>query len=97
MSAALGENALRRARDARDAYAANGSIATAVFLADKALSLSGDDAKDALALAELLRVDGQHRRALGVLRRVGECGAASTRRGAAISIAICVTITTPSG
>ena len=79
MSAALGENALRRARDARDAYAANGSIATAVFLADKALSLSGDDAKDALALAELLRVDGQHRRALGVLRRVGECGGGRAR------------------
>ena len=58
MSAALGENALRRARDARDAYAANGSNATAVLLAEKALSLSGDDAKDALVLAERLRVDG---------------------------------------
>jgi len=63
--------ALSAARAAASSYAASGSISTAIFHADKARALSGDDDEDVLRLCELLLRDEQHARALGALRARG--------------------------
>lgn len=65
------DDALVQAREAAELYASNGSVASAVFHADKARTLSDGDARDVFALTELLVRDGQHARALGVLRASG--------------------------
>ena len=66
---------MARLRASADAHAALASPAsTAIFLADKLCALTADAMEDRARLAKALARDGQHRRALTVLRRGGDEG-----------------------
>ena len=58
---------LEKARNLVQIYAGKQLHNTAIFWADKALSLSAGDAGDLATLASLLHADGQHRRAVHAL------------------------------
>jgi len=65
----VNDQALSRARTRVREYASLAiAPSTAIFLADKVCALSARDASDAEALATLCARDGQHRRAIAVLR-----------------------------
>ena len=63
----MSDSLLEKSRSQAQLYANKQLHNTAIFWADKALSLSGGDSRDFATLASLLHSSGQHRRAVHLL------------------------------